>query len=323
MISTVAPGVTRIHPIAPPGVSRPGVRQLSNLWTIVLARLWLARRGVVPSAVVVSSPQALLPSWRSTSARRVYFATDDFVAGAEILGSRTGAARREQERNVAAADLVLAVTDELASRLSRPGKQARVLPNGCDPDRFMMGTGTGPAPDVRFGQPIAGLVGQLNERISIESLESVVSAGLNLLIVGPRYDVDPRFGRRLDDVLAHPRVQWVGRQPVERLPEYLAAMTVGLTPYADTPFNRASDPLKTLEYLAAGIPVVSTDLPSARRIGGPYVHLAGSSRDFGHLALDLASTPPDPERVRRSARGHSWAARAAMLEAMLAGETQP
>ena len=41
-------------------------------------------------------------------------------------------------------------------------------------------------------------------------------------------------------------------------------MDVGLTPYADTPFNEASFPLKTLEYFSAGLPVVSTDLPGSR-----------------------------------------------------------
>ena len=40
------------------------------------------------------------------------------------------------------------------------------------------------------------------------------------------------------------------------MPSYMAALKVGLTPYGDNEFNRASFPLKTLEYLSAGIAVV-------------------------------------------------------------------
>ena len=48
------------------------------------------------------------------------------------------------------------------------------------------------------------------------------------------------------------------------MPAYIAAIDIGITPYLDSPFNRASFPLKTLDYLSAGRPAVSTALPAAR-----------------------------------------------------------
>jgi teichuronic acid biosynthesis glycosyltransferase TuaH len=82
-------------------------------------------------------------------------------------------------------------------------------------------------------------------------------------LVGP---VDQRCEQnsRFRELVARPNVRFVGRVPADEVPSYLAAIDVGITPYRDTSFNRASFPLKTLEYLAAGIPTVSADLPAAR-----------------------------------------------------------
>ena len=48
------------------------------------------------------------------------------------------------------------------------------------------------------------------------------------------------------------------------MPAYIAATDIGITPYVDSPFNRASFPLKTLDYLSAGRPAVTTALPTAQ-----------------------------------------------------------
>ena len=61
-----------------------------------------------------------------------------------------------------------------------------------------------------------------------------------------------------------------------------------MTPYAESPFNRASFPLKTLEYLAAGLGVVSTDMPSARWLNTSLISLQSEPHDF---ALAVTGSP--------------------------------
>ena len=110
--------------------------------------------------------------------------------------------------------------------------------------------------------PVVGLIGQLSERIDLDALNAIADAGFSLLIVGP---LDPRWEqRRFKELTSRSHVHYAGPVPANAIPSYLAAIDVGITPYRDTPFNRASFPLKTLEYLGAGVPVVSTDLPAAR-----------------------------------------------------------
>jgi len=99
---------------------------------------------------------------------------------------------------------------------------------------------------------------------------------------------------------------------------YIARFDVGLTPYTDSAFNRASFPLKTLEYLAAGKPVVSSDLPASRRLREETseIRLAGNADEFARLVLDAVKQSYDPAAVmhrRAVAREHSWAARASTL----------
>ncbi len=109
-------------------------------------------------------------------------------------------------------------------------------------------------------------------------------SGLSLLMVGPR---DPRWEpERFERLIASPHAQWVGLKPFEALPGYLRLIDVGITPYQDTAFNRASFPLKTLEYLAAGRGAVSSDLPATRWLQTDLVQVASGPAAFAAAVLD-------------------------------------
>ncbi len=115
---------------------------------------------------------------------------------------------------------------------------------------------------------------------------------------------------------ARPNVQWVGPRPHEALPAYLGAARVGLVPYTDTRFNRHSFPLKALEYLAAGLPVVGTDLPALRQLAGEAgadVTVAAAPAAFVDAVESLVArvAQPSSAAVRRAfAAQHDWAHRA-------------
>jgi teichuronic acid biosynthesis glycosyltransferase TuaH len=132
------------------------------------------------------------------------------------------------------------------------------------------------------------------------------------LLVGPRHHRLP--AARLEPLVARPNVQWVGAQPFEALPSYLERIDVGLVPYTDTPFNRASFPLKCLEYLAAGRAVVATDLPAIRWLDTPLVSIADRAPDaFAEAVFRAASAPDDARLVAKRqafARANGWNVRA-------------
>jgi teichuronic acid biosynthesis glycosyltransferase TuaH len=110
--------------------------------------------------------------------------------------------------------------------------------------------------------------------------------------------------------------------PPEQVVLELAAVRVGLTPYVNTPFNQASFPLKTLDYLAAGLPVVSTDLDASRWLATEHIRIAEGPQSFAHLVVDSILLPPSPmdvEARQMLASEHGWPKRAAQMIRLAGG----
>ncbi|MEK0154454.1 glycosyltransferase [Arthrobacter oryzae] len=269
-------------------------------------------------------PLARFP--RKTAGLKIVFLTDDWLEGSRLMGLSRAAVRRVLESNLSRADGIAAVSEELLIRLggfrpadapagtataalTSPGAGCRpahaVIPNGCpEPPAGM------PAAPR---EPAACLVGQLNERLDLDVLEAVQAAGIAMTVIGPRTDRNPAYGRRLDAFLAAENVHWMGELSAAELGGQLARFGAGMTPYADSSFNRASFPLKTLEYLSAGLGVVSTDIPSARWLNTGLISLRSNPQEFA-LAVKAAlaqRNDGEHERLRKQfAAGHTWAARA-------------
>ena len=297
-LRSLAESVWRLTPKVLPFHSRVYIHATTSPLVNAQTRWALKMLRRTPFAVVATHFDDVLRS-SEQGVLRVLYGTDDYVAGAQLMDVSRGRIEREEMAQLARADIAFCVSEELAARwksrgLSRP---ITVLPNGVDVTAYHSARSGQTVAAVALPPPIAGLVGRLSSRIDINLLDAVVEEGCSLLMVGP-YDPNwepSRFAR----LLAHPRVKWVGEVSFESLPKYLQPMDVGLTPYVDSEFNRASFPLKTLEYLAAGKPVVSTDLPSTRRLSTDLVTIADSAR-FGIEARIAASASRSMEMERSS-----------------------
>lgn len=306
----VHPGVTRVQVLAPPAATRALVRG----WTSRLLQRAVAAAMAGPepaSAVVVAHPYARFP--RGGGVTRVLYSTDDWIAGAPLMGFSPRHLRAVLTANVREADLVLGVSPPILESLQRlaPARASVVLPNG--------------APDLSTarldGAARAGaiLVGQLNARLDARLLRLVADAGVDLTVVGPVVG-DEACRAQFDQLFAHPRVTGLGLVSPAEVAQRLSRAAVGLTPYRDDGFNRASFPLKTLEYLAAGLPVVSTDLPASRWLNTSHVAVATSDDDFVRLARQASEGDGGGEQERVAlAHSHSWGRRAERLLELVDG----
>ena len=165
--------------------------------------------------------------------------------------------------------------------------------------------------DIDLPDPVVGFIGHVNSRIDIRFLEVIADREHSLLLVGPK---DPTFEpTRFEALAQRPNVCWVGYKEFNELSGYLRRMAVGIVPYGDSAFNRGSFPLKTLEYLAAGVPVVSTDLPASRWLATDLIGIAsepGPFADLVEVALRQADDKALVSRRREFSVGHSYSARA-------------
>lgn len=313
-VSSPAPNLTRLSVEVPPGNTRFGVRNVANKMVASNVKRHLKATRADPRAIIASTTEPMLDSLdNGIPGRRVYFATDDFVAAAGLWGRSPDRLHRARERNLAAADLVLAVTPALASSLKRGDGEPVWFPNGADLDRYSEMEVQKPSPEIDLKGPIAGLVGQVNDRLDLSLLEALVAADIELLIVGPATFRDQGLDERFRRLVAQAKVQWVGLVPPEDLPGLLRGVDVGLTPYADTEFNRHSYPLKTVEYLAAGVPVVSTAMLPMDGLDRRYVTTAETPESFVAAVRERFQVPVDPAEVRASVQSFDWGCRAEHL----------
>ncbi|ONH28978.1 hypothetical protein BL253_18025 [Pseudofrankia asymbiotica] len=301
--------LAHLAPVVLPGLRRQGVA-VANA-EIVRRQIRRAVRELGAPAAALVEADVLLPAFGVGERVKVYWAQDDYAGGAELLGLDPVRVQVAEVKVAARADVVIAASPVVHAKLAALGANPLLIPYGCDPEAFAS-VDSAPLPtDVDLPAPVVGLIGHINERVDVSLLEAVADAGLSLLLVGP---IDPAFEpERMRVLLGRPNVVSVGRKPAEALPSYLRIIDVGLVPYADTPFNRGSFPLKTLEYLAAGRAVVSTDLPATRWLDSPLIVSATTPRDFAAGVAEQARTDRTDPLVaarRAFAESHSWDRRA-------------
>jgi glycosyltransferase involved in cell wall biosynthesis len=302
-------GLARLTPVVQPFPCRPGTSGMTSALTRRHLRAAVSRLGGEVLAVLSAWPQ--FPVFGSCRERvGVYWAQDDFVGGAALLGLNAKVLGKREGRVAASADLIVAANPVVADSWRTRGLDTLLVPFGADVDAYREVDRAPLPPDVDLAGPVAGFVGQINDRTDLRLFEAIADRGLSLLLVGPKHPAyEPA---RFDALRRRVNVCWVGAKRASELPSYLRLIDVGLVPYTASAFNRSSFPLKTLEYLAAGRAVVATDLPAIRWLATDLVCIA-DARSFADQVERLMNAPRTDGLLtarRRFAGQHSWARRA-------------
>jgi len=268
----------------------------------------LRRLGFLRPLVIAGLPHAVdvLPGLPRSCL--VYHCSDDFSS---VRGFPKSLPALEAEL-CRQADLVITTSETLAAERLRFNARTHWVPNGADVEHF--GQPTTPSAELRtLPRPVIGFVGGLSQWVDLELIGSLARARRQwtFVLIGP-VGIDAAPVRELGNV------RLLGARPYESLPSYMEAMDVGLIPFRDEPVTYHADPIKAYEYLAAGLPVVSTDLPALRRLAH-VVRLARSPNEF--LAeLDAAVAEGRAARAderRAEAARHSWDARFAEVTRLI------
>lgn len=316
-LARVNPRLFRLTPEALPGSSRPLIAKLNRVVVAIQIRATLRRLKTECLAHVeantVSPTLGLVPT-----KSLVYWAQDDFVGMAPLVGIPPSVFERSTRQLAERADIIIAANPVVAESLRKSRGAVHLIPFGCDVELFASSAHAEPATDVTLKPPIAMLMGTINERLDLDILRRLAQAGCSLLLVGPAGD---RFrSAAFEALVSAPDVQWVGARDFQQLPSYLAHAAVGIVPYTHSRFNEGSFPLKTLEYLAAGLSVVATDLPAIRWLAAPGVHVADDPEAFVSAVLRCVEAREGAETGAGDAAGrkarvefaaqHSWSSRA-------------
>ena len=185
--------------------------------------------------------------------------------------------------------------------------------NAVDPAFF--GTPRAPSGSVRIGY-----LGWITERTDVSILETIAAARpeWQMLIAAPD---TPQARIRLRGMSAYGNVAWLSHVEHKSAPAFLADLDVCLMPHIDCAYSQSMHPLKLLQYLASGRPVVATCVAGVDD-WIEHVRIAADGTGFVRAIEEmLAGDTPDAARRRIEAvRSETWSARvSAMLEPILEG----
>jgi glycosyltransferase involved in cell wall biosynthesis len=218
------------------------------------------------------------------------------------------------------AGLVVATARVLVTRAKALGaRRVLYLPNACEPEPFEVPIA---APPAAAGAPVAEIAGARRPcAIYAGALEAWFDAALvrdtarllprwSFVLVGPAR-------ARLREIEGLPNVRLLGPRPYASLPALFAGADAGIVPFRLTPMTHAIHPIKVYEYLAAGLPVVSTPMQETAAMGAPLALAAGAEEFARALETALESGPAARLERQAYARRNSWDARYESLRAAL------
>jgi len=160
-------------------------------------------------------------------------------------------------------DIVLVTSKTLRESKSLYSQSVFHIPNGVNPDFFRESS---PEPDdlKTVPHPRVGYVGALAGWVDLELIykSALERPDWSFVIIGPSFT---DIGR-----LSASNIHILGSKPYENLPAYYQHMDCGIVPFrVDHPAAYHSNPIKILEYLASGLPVISTPIPESIRMSPP------------------------------------------------------
>ncbi|HZX81602.1 MAG TPA: glycosyltransferase [Lysobacter sp.] len=161
-----------------------------------------------------------------------------------------------------------------------------------------------PAPVLAAPGPRFGYFGVIDERLDYELIAALAERfpEASVVMAGPVVKVDP------NELPKHPNIHWLGQQRYEDLPAIVKGFDVCLMPFALNEATKYINPTKTLEYMAAGKPIVSTAVADVVRNFTPIVDVARSPSEFVD-AVERAWHAPDADLIAQGierAQGASW-----------------
>lgn len=207
------------------------------------------------------------------------------------------ALRERETQLLQRADIVFTGGRSLFRRLEDRHANVYCFPSSVDAPHYAQAKDPAlPQPDDQrsLPQPRLGYFGVIDERIDLGLLEALADARRDwqIVMVGPVVKIPESSLPRRDNI------HYLGQKPYSELPHYLAGWDVALLPFARNDATRYISPTKTLEYMAAEKPIVSTPITDVAEPYGKIVHLADTPAAFIE-ACQRALVEPQHERVER------------------------
>ncbi|HEY6815830.1 MAG TPA: glycosyltransferase [Croceibacterium sp.] len=262
---------------------------------------WLRREGWRDPVYWCRLPISVEALERLPRGPTVYDVTDDYPHYARSDRERALTVAREA-RLARRAGLIFTTTKSLAERLEASSSNVKVVPNGVDERFFAPPSEDESDPLPQVARPRIGHIGLTANWMDLELLTKIAARWPGQVVsIGPVKPEVRTAYERIPGLIRLPSVHNL------ELPRYLRALDVCIQPHLPLEVRHRADPLKIVEYLSAGKPIVSTALRNLEPLRD-MVELAEGHDQF-LAAIERAFADTDPAaRARRiaQARARSW-----------------
>jgi glycosyltransferase involved in cell wall biosynthesis len=249
----------------------------------------------------------------------VYYCVDEYTRFQGFDSKQIAAAEDEL---IDRADMVITTSEPLmeAKKARRP--DVVLVRHGVDFDHFARAWRSTPPRPMDLANvpgPIFGFFGLIHHWVDLALLAEVARRRpcYSFVLIGDcKSDVS--------ELQALENVYLLGRRPYEELPAYCAAFDAGMLLFTRNAMTRSVNPVKMYEYLAAGLRVISTPLPEARRFEGPII-LTDTAEAFADACDQVLAErrSNDTMRISGLVQGETWASKVEYLSKIVKARTDP
>lgn len=214
--------------------------------------------------------------------------------------------RAQEKFLIEEADLVFTGGKSLYEAKSKLTSNAHCFPSSVDVPHFQKATNALSLPkdmaDIKA--PIVGYIGVIDERIDLELLQqtSNLLPNVSFVMLGPLAKIDP------DDLPRASNIHYLGMKKYNELPSYLKAFDIAMMPFALNEATEFISPTKTLEYMAADKPIISTAITDVVRDYSEALNIVSTAEEFAKSITDIltADYSHDPAKYENILNKTSW-----------------
>lgn len=310
-IREVEPNIFVLNPLAIPLYSKKWVRGVNRSILVRQVRGAMRRLGFRRPINWIFNPTAAVVAGQLGEDTVLYHCVDEYSAFSGVSAEAIAALEREL---IDRADLVIVSADRLYQSKSSSARRAAVVRHGVDYEHFSRALDPHtivPEDVARLPRPIIGFFGLIADWVDTELIARIArdfSTG-SVVMLG-------KATTNVDCLVALSNVHMLGRKPYADLPRYCKVFDAALMPFRINELTLNANPLKVREYLAAGVPVVSTRIPEVEAV--PACRIADDADSFVAELRTVLNEPVDRRRISETMKTESWSARMHEIEGLLA-----
>ena len=310
-LSEPEPNIFVLNPIAVPVYGKPRIRDLNRRLLRFQVRRVMRKLGFQRPINFVFNPAAAVVAGELGEEQLLYYCVDEYT---EFSGVSSSSLADLEQQLLRKSDLVIVSAERLYNSKVKINPRTVLIRHGVDFDHFRKAVEpeTVVPEEIRdLPRPIIGFFGLIADWVDLELMAAVAKRfSHGSLVVLGKSTTDTTVLEQT------PNVHLLGRKTYASLPAYCKGFDVALMPFRINELTLNANPLKVREYLAAGLPVVSTAIPEVEVLGLCRI---GHDRDSFIREVELALQDPGPSVARsESIRSESWGARVDELRQWLA-----